>query len=64
MKEKQVMVKYLLGLVAGMSIVPFVYLSQSVTVLSPTFYIITLGVPFIIIAFTAFLAFKTKVGEL
>jgi hypothetical protein len=63
MKEQKVMVKYLLGMAAGISIVPFVYLSQSVTVLSPVFYLITLGAPCVIIAFTAFLAFKTKVGE-
>lgn len=57
------MSKYLLGMVAGMSIVPFVYLSQTVETVSLNFYIITLGIPLVIIAITAFLAFKTKIGE-
>jgi len=50
------MIKYLLGFVAGMVVVPFVYILQTVNELSLELYVILLIAPIIIIAVTIYLA--------
>ncbi len=52
------MYKYLLGMVAGMSIVPFAYFANSVNEGGTKFYIATILVPILIVAFTAIIASK------
>ena len=52
------MVKYLLGLIAGMSIVPFAYMIIVTENASPKFYFATLIIPSLIVGFTALAAKK------
>ena len=52
------MLKYLMGVAAGMFIVPFAYFANSVNEGGIKFYILVTLVPIMVIAFTAFIASK------
>ncbi len=54
------MIKYMLGVAAGMSVVPFAYLAQSIDDAGAKFYFVTAITPILVILGTAYAAKKVS----